>query len=184
MAGRAPAGGRDPKGRICVGRIKGAHGVRGLVRVTSYTERPEDVASYGPVSDADGRREFELRIERMNKAEVIARIDGIDDRDAAEALRGLRLFVPRAALPPAADDEFYVEDLVGLRAETAEGRVLGSVLSVQDFGAGDMLEIGETRERTQFVPFTREIVPVVDPAGGRVVIDPPPGLLDGDGDAP
>jgi len=185
MAGRAPAGGgADPRGRICVGRIKGAHGVRGAVRVTPYTERPEDVAAYGPVSDADGRREYELKIERMTRTDVIARIAGIDDRDAAEALRGLRLFVPRSALPPAGEDEFYAEDLVGLRAETADGGALGRVLSVQDFGAGDMLEIGEMRGRTVFAPFTREVVPVVDLAAGRVVIDPPPGLLDDDGDAP
>lgn len=180
MAGRAPVG------RVCVGRIKGAHGVRGAVRVTPYTERPEDVAAYGPVSDADGRHEYELQIERMTRTDVIARIAGIDDRDAAEALRGLRLFVPRAALPPAGEDEFYAEDLIGLRAETEEGRALGRVLSVQDFGAGDMLEIGETRERTVFAPFTRDVVPVIDLAAGRLVIDPPPGLFDAEdeGEAP
>ncbi len=181
MAGRAPAGGGvDSKELICVGRIKGAHGVRGQLRITPFTERPENVAAYGPVSDADGKRHYELKIERMTKTHVIARIDGIDDRDAAEALRGLRLFVPRAALPPADDDEFYCEDLVGLSAETVDGRALGQVLSVQDFGAGTVLEIGEARARTVFAPFNRDVVPLVDLAAGRVVIDPPTGLLDDD----
>ncbi len=185
MAGRAPTrGGAGSKARICVGRVKGAHGVRGQVRITPFTERPEDVAAYGPVSDADGSREYELKIERMSKTHVIARIDGIDDRDAAEALRGLRLFVPHSALPPAGDEEFYAEDLIGLRAETADGGALGHVLSVQDFGAGDMLEIGEKRARTVFAPFTRDVVPVVDLAAGRVVIDPPAGLFEDDGETP
>ncbi|MEE8333408.1 MAG: ribosome maturation factor RimM [Alphaproteobacteria bacterium] len=184
MAGRAPAGGGvDPETRICVGRVKGAHGVRGQLRITPFTERPGDVAAYGPVSDADGKRQYELKIERMTKTHVIARIDGIDDRDAAEALRGLRLFVPRAALPPADDDEFYCEDLVGLSAETVDGQALGHVLSVQDFGAGDVLELGEARARTFFAPFNRDVVPLVDLAAGRVVIDPPAGLLDEDGGA-
>jgi len=186
MATRGPesAGKADSERRVCVGRVKGAHGVRGGVRITPFTERPEDVAAYGPVSDADGRREYELKIERMTKTDVIARIDGIDDRDTAEALRGLRLFVLRSALPPAGDDEFYAEDLVGLRAETADGRALGRVLAVQEFGAGDVLEIGEKGGRTVFAPFTRDVVPVVDLADGRVVIDPPPGLLDDEGERP
>src|SRR5690606_16115162 len=156
--------------RVCVGRIAGAHGVRGWVRITSYTEQPESVGAYGPVSDEAGERMFELEVMRMAKAHVLARIPGVTDRDAAEALRGVRLFVPRDRLPPPGPDEFYNEDLIGLAAETVDGTVLGTVLSVQDFGAGAMLEVALAGGRTVLVPFTRDIVPVVDPAAGRIVI--------------
>lgn len=164
--------------RVCVGRIAGAHGIKGWVRVTSYTERPEDVAAYGEVSDETGERRFELQVMRLAKTQVLARIPGIEDRDAAEALRGVRLFVPRDRLPAPEDDEFYNDDLVGIPVSTSDGRALGAVLSVQDFGAGAMLEVGENRGRTVLVPFTREVVPVVDLAAGRIVVDPPEGLLD------
>ena len=168
----------DPDGRVCVGRIAGAHGIRGWVRITSYTEEPEGVAAYGPVSDEKGERMFELEIMRMAKAQVVARIPGVTDRNAAEALRGMRLFVPRAALPQPDSDEFYFEDLIGLAVETAAGVSLGRVLSVQDFGTGPLLEVGHTRGATVLVPFTRDVVPVVDLAAGRIEIDPPAGLLE------
>lgn len=167
-----------PDSRVCIGRIAGAHGVRGWVRITSYTEQPENVGAYGPVSDETGERMFALEVMGMAKAQVLARIAGVGDRDAAEALRGVRLFVPRDRLPPAAPDEFYSDDLVGLSVETTGGAALGTVLSVQDFGAGALLEVGAARGRTVLVPFTRDVVPVVDLDGGRVVVDPPAGLLD------
>ena len=166
--------------RVCVGRIAGAHGVQGWVRITSYTEQPEDVGAYGPVSDDKGKREFELKVMRMAKAHVLARIPGVEDRNAAEALRGVRLFVPRDRLPEPPNDEFYYDDLVGVGVETVDGTALGAVVSVQEFGAGEMLEVGKPRGRTILVPFTRDIVPVVDLEAGRIVIDPPVGLLDED----
>jgi 16S rRNA processing protein RimM len=168
----------DPDGRVCVGRIAGAHGIRGWVRITSYTEEPEGVAAYGPVSDEKGERMFELEIMRMAKAQVVARIPGVTDRDAAEALRGMRLFVPRAALPRPDPDEFYFDDLTGLAVETTDGTSLGKVVSVQDFGAVPLLEVGKTRGATILVPFTRDVVPIVDLAAGRIRIDPPAGLLE------
>lgn len=168
----------DAPNRICVGRIAGAHGVQGLIRINSYTEEPMDVAAYGPVSDEDGKRMFELEAKRMAKTQVLARIKGVMDRNAAEALRGVRLYVSRDVLPPPADDEFYWEDLVGLTAETVDGKSLGKVLSVQEFGAGEMLEIGKRRGGTTLVPFTRDVVPQVDLQAGKLVIDPPPGLLE------
>ncbi len=164
--------------RVCVGRIAGAHGVRGDVRIASYTEDPFDIAAYGPVWDEDGARRFAIRPLRMAKTHVVARIDGIDDRNAAEALKGVGLYVARDALPDADEDEFYWEDLVGLRAETTDGAALGSVLAVHDFGAGEVLEVGETRRDAVYVPFTREIVPTVELSAGRIVIDPVPGLFD------
>jgi len=168
----------DPDSRICVGRITGAHGIQGWVRITSYTEEPGSVAAYGPVSDEKGERMFELEIMRMAKTQVIARIPGITDRTAAEALRGVRLFVPRAALPSPDPDEFYFEDLTGLAVETVDGTPIGVVISVQNFGSGPLLEVGKSRGATFLVPFTREVVPVVDLAAGRIEIDPPAGLLE------
>ena len=168
----------DPDGRVCVGRIAGAQGIQGWVRITSYTEEPRNVAAYGPVSDDKGERMFELEIMRMAKAQVVARIPGVTDRNAAEALRGVHLFVPRAALPAPDPDEFYFDDLTGLNVETTDGASIGVVVSVQDFGTGPLLEVGETRGATILVPFTRAIVPVVDLAAGRIEIDPPIGLLE------
>ena len=168
----------DPDSRICVGRISGAHGIQGWVRITSYTEEPEGVAAYGPVSDDKGEHMFELEIMRMAKAQVVARIPGVTDRNAAEALRGMRLFVPRAVLPAPEPDEFYFDDLTGLIVETTDGASIGVVKSVQDFGTGPLLEVGERRGATILVPFTRAVVPVVDLAAGRIEIDPPAGLLD------
>ena len=164
--------------RVCVGRIAGAHGVQGLIRINSYTEDPMDVAAYGPVTDENGERMFELEVKRMTKTQVVARIKGVMDRNAAEALQGLRIYILREVMPPTADDEFYCEDLVGLSAETVDGEPLGNVLSLQEFGAGEMLEIGRRRGGTTLVPFTKDIVPRVDLEAKRVVIDPPPGLLE------
>ena len=168
----------DSDDRVCVGRIAGAHGIQGWVRVTSYTDEPKSVAAYGPVCDEKGERMFELEIMRMAKAQVVARIPGVTDRNAAEALRGVQLYVSRAALPAPDPDEFYFDDLVGLAVDTRDGDPLGVVVSVQEFGTGPMLEVGESRGATIFVPFTREIVPVVDLAAGRIEIDPPVGLLE------
>ena len=164
--------------RVCVGRIAGAHGVQGLIRINSYTEDPMDVAAYGPVTDEYGERMFELEAKRMTKTQVVARIKGVMDRNAAEALQGLRIFILREVMPPTADDEFYCEDLIGLAAETVDGKSLGSVLSLQEFGAGEMLEIGMRLGGTTLVPFTKDVVPQVDLEAKRVVIDPPIGLLE------
>lgn len=164
--------------RVCVGCIAGAHGVQGLIRINSYTEDPMDVASYGPVTDENGERMFELEAKRMTKTQVVARIKGVMDRNAAEALQGLRIYILREVMPPTEDDEFYCEDLVGLSAETVDGKSLGNVLSLQEFGAGEMLEIGRRCGGTTLVPFTKDIVPRVDLEAMSVVIDPPPGLLE------
>ena len=137
-----------------------------------------DVAAYGPVTDVNGERMFELEAKRMTKTQVVARIKGVMDRNAAEALQGLRVYILREVMPPTAEDEFYCEDLVGLSAETVDGKSLGNVLSLQEFGAGEMLEIGRRRGGTTLVPFTKDIVPRVDLEAKRVLIDPPPGLLE------
>jgi 16S rRNA processing protein RimM len=167
--------------QVCVGVVTGPHGVGGAVRVKSFTARPEDVAAYGPLSDESGTRQLELRLVGAAKGVVIARLTGVDDRNRAEALRGLRLYLPRAALPAPEEEEYYHADLIGLDATLADGTSIGRVRAVHDFGAGDTLEIERNGAPPLMVPFTRAVVPVVEPDAGRLVIDPPPGLLDGGG---
>ncbi len=158
---------------VCVGVIARPKGVRGAVRITSYTARPEDVAAYGPVY-ARGAP-VSLAVREIVKGGVVAAIEGVEDRDAAAALAGTRLYVPRAALPEPDEDEFYYADLIGLRVELADGRAFGTVAAVHDFGAGDILEVARPGGgEAVMLPFTREVVPEVDVAGGRLVVVPPP----------
>jgi 16S rRNA processing protein RimM len=163
--------------RVCLGVIVGAHGVRGAVRIKSFTEQPRHVARYGELEDEAGERRFNLRITGQAAGVVISRIAGIADRNQAEELRGMRLYLPREALPPPRKEEYYHADLIGLAAVLADGTPIGQVRAVYDFGAGDMLDIARTTAQPIMVPFTRAVVPVVDLAAGRLVIDPPPGLL-------
>lgn len=167
---------------VCLGIVAGPHGVRGEVKIRSFTERPEDVAAYGDLYDEDGVRRFGARCRGVVKGAVVAKLDGVDDRDAAERLRGLRLHVPRERLPATDPDEFYHVDLIGLRAELLAGegddpRPLGVVIGLEDFGAGPVLEIAVEGRPPLMVPFTREVVPVVDIGEGRVGIVAVPGLL-------
>ncbi|WP_207480122.1 ribosome maturation factor RimM [Arenibaculum pallidiluteum] len=164
--------------RVCVGQITGAHGVRGLVKLRSFTADPAAVAEYGPLTDQSGRRSFRVRLLSAAGDQWIAQVEGVSDRDQAAALRGVSLFVDRAVLPEPEEDEFYHADLIGLRAETVDGETFGTVLAVHDFGAGDLLEIRMATGRTVMLPFTRAAVPVVELKAGRVVIDPPAGFLD------
>ena len=168
--------------RILLGRITGAHGIRGDVVIESFTQEPGDIASYGPLASEDGNRQFHLKVIRVTPRGVIARIAGVADRTGAEALKSVALYVARSRLPAANEDEFYRADLVGLRAEDAEGNVVGSVVAVLNFGAGDLLELrlADTKT-TEVIPFSNQFVPVVDVAGGRVVVDlPPPSPEDDD----
>ena len=164
--------------RVCVGVVAGAHGVRGAVRIKSFTAEPKDVARYGPLQDESGQQRFTLRLVGATKGVVIGWLSGVADRDRAETLRGLRLYLSRAALPPTEEEEFYHADLIGLQAVLGDGTPIGQVKAVHDFGAGDTLEIVRREGPPAMVPFTRVVVPVVDVETGRLVIDPPPGLLD------
>ena len=159
--------------RILVGTIAGAHGVRGEVRIRSFTDDPAAVAAYGPLSDESGHKRFDLTVTGKTKGGVIARIGGVADRTAAEALRGLRLYVERTALPAANDDEYYRIDLIGLTVELADGTHYGRITNVDDYGAGDILEIVRADGTTELLPFTDRNVPQVDIAARRVVVDPP-----------
>jgi 16S rRNA processing protein RimM len=158
--------------RVCLGVITGAHGVRGLVRVKPFTEVPEDVAAYGPLSDEDGARAFTLTLIGHSKGALLARVEGVVDRDQAQALKGTRLYVPRDVLPALHEEQtYYHADLLGLAVEDREGRSLGRVAGVHNFGAGDILELDGKDRR--LVPFTRRAVPFVDLEGGRLVVDLP-----------
>jgi 16S rRNA processing protein RimM len=160
--------------RICVGRFAGAHGVRGLVKLRSFTSDPAAVVTYGPLSDESGRREFRVSLLSHGKDAWLTKVDGIATREAAQALAGVDLYVDRAALPaPDDDDEFYQADLIGLRVELDDGRIFGTVRAVHDFGGGEILEIATPTGTVEMLPFTRAAVPVVDIAGGRLVADPP-----------
>lgn len=161
--------------RLCLGVIVGAHGVRGLVRIKSFTADPAAVGAYGALEDKAGERRFDVRITGQAKGVVLARIGGVDDRDAAEALKGTGLWVARAALPAPEDaEEFYHADLIGLAAEDRQGQAVGSVIAVHTFGETDVLEVAPAAGgETLMVPFTKASVPEVDVAGGRVVVDPP-----------
>ena len=155
---------------VCLGQIVGAHGVRGIVRIRSHTANPDDLTAYGPLSDETGTRRFAAIVTGHVKGLVLARIDGVDDRDAAEALRGTGLHVPRAALPPTEGEEYYHVDLLGLRAESEDGTHLGQVSAVHDHGAGPIVEIQPPDGPSILVPFTLERVPAVDIEGGRMVV--------------
>lgn len=164
--------------RICLGVITGAHGVRGFVRIKSFTAEPQAIASYGPLQDEQGERRFVLELVGTSKGVLIARIAGVDDRNAAERLKGVRLYVRRADLPEPGAEEFYQADLIGLDALLADGTRLGTVRAVNDFGAGASLEIEDAAGKAVIVPFTAAAVPKVDVAGRVLVVAPPEGLFD------
>lgn len=168
----------DRKDRVCLGAIAGVHGVRGAVRIKSFAAEPKDVAAYGVLTDEAGEREFMLTVTGESRGQITARIAGIDNRDAAAALKGTRLYVARSHLPEPEPDEFYHADLIGLEAVAPDGNRLGTVTAVHDFGAGGLLEIGLDGGGSVMLPFTAEVVPEVDAEAGRVVVAPPTGLLD------
>lgn len=164
-----------PDGRVCLGVVVGAKGLRGEVRIKSFTEDPADVAAYGPVTTADGRA-FDVTVVGGAGGVVIARLAGVADRTGAESLKGAELYVPRGALPPPGDGAFYHADLIGAEVRLSTGDVLGRVSALHNFGGGDMMEVGEGRGSV-LVPLTPEVVVELDVAAGRVTVRPVPGLL-------
>ncbi|MGQ0663734.1 MAG: ribosome maturation factor RimM [Pseudomonadota bacterium] len=157
---------------MLVGEIGGAHGVKGEVRIKSFTVDPAGLAAYGPLADQSGSRRFTVRVRGRTRGLVIARLDGVGDREAAERLKGVRLYVPRSALPPPGREEWYCADLEGLQVEAADGARIGRVRAVRNFGAGDLLEIDRGAGAEMWLPFTKATVPVVDVEGGRIVVGP------------
>ena len=170
---------------ICVARIGAAHGVRGAVKLWTFTEDPLAVRDYGPLMTKDGARQFEVTHAREAKDHLVATFKGIETRDDAEKLNGIELYIAREKLPATDDDEYYHADLIGLAAVNAANETLGRVIAIHNFGAGDIIEIAPPTGTTMLLPFTNAVVPEVDIAGGRVVIAPPQeveGDKDGDED--
>jgi 16S rRNA processing protein RimM len=162
---------------VLLGRIKAAHGLKGEVKIAAFTAVPEGIAAYGPLRSVDGSRVFVLcNVRPANGAEVIASVDGITDRTAAERLRGVDLYLPARLLPPPGEGEFYHAELIGLDAFSPDGTRFGKVAAVHNFGAGDMLEIaGDADAAPLMLPFTVENVPEVDVANRRIsVVFPEP----------
>lgn len=161
--------------RICVARIGAAHGVRGEVKLWSFTEDPAAVAQYGPLETQDGTRCFEIEALRAAKDHFVARIAGVNDRDAAEKLRNIELYIPRARLPKIEEaDTYYHADLVGLDAVTPDGARVGTVHALHNFGAGDIIEIAPAGGGDPLMlPFNETTVPKIDVAARQVVVVPP-----------
>jgi 16S rRNA processing protein RimM len=159
-------------GKVLLGRVSGAQGLRGEVKINSFTSPPENIAAYGPLTDGEGRSFVIERLRSIKGIAVAAQLAGIGDRNAAEALKGVELYVERDKLPEADEDEWYYDDLIGLDAVSPEGKPIGEVVAVQNFGAGDLLEIRPVNARpTLLVPFTKAAVPVLDMKARRVVVD-------------
>jgi 16S rRNA processing protein RimM len=158
---------------ICVARIGAAHGVRGAVKLWTFTEDPLAVKRYGPLQTKDGARQFEVTHVREAKGHLVATLKGIATREEAERLNGVELYVAREKLPATDEDEYYHADLIGLAAVNAAGEPLGRVIAIHNFGAGDIIEVAPANGATMLLPFSNAVVPTVDLEGGRVVIELP-----------
>jgi 16S rRNA processing protein RimM len=165
---------------VLVGVIGAPRGVKGEVRVKSYTGDPKAVGGFGPLTDAAGRRRFAIeRLRPLKDDLLIVKLEGAETREAAAALNGMELFARRDQLPPPDEEEYYLADLVGLEAVTREGTRLGRVRGVMNYGAGDILEIAPDQgDGTLLLPFTKAVAPVVDIEGGRMVVEPPAAIED------
>src|SRR5580692_4800780 len=169
-----------PALQICVARIGAAHGVRGAVKLWTFTEDPLAVKRYGPLTSKDGTRQFEVATAREAKGHLVATLKGVATREEAERLNGIELYIAREKLPATDDDEYYHADLIGLAAVNAAGEPIGRVTAIHNFGAGDIIEIAPPQGAAMLLPFTNAVVPTVDLAGGRVVIELPE-EIEGDG---
>src|SRR6202521_1354441 len=158
---------------ICIARIGAAHGVRGAVKLWTFTQDPLAVTQYGPLLTKDGARSFEVATAREAKGHLVATLKGVATREEAERLNGLELYVAHEKLPATDEDEYYHADLIGLAAVTPADEPLGRVIAIHNFGAGDIIEIAPPRGSTMLLPFTNAVVPTVDLRGGRVVIELP-----------
>ena len=159
--------------KVCVARIGAAHGVRGAVKLWTFTEDPFAVKDYGSLASKDGTRHFEVASAREAKDHLVATFKGVTTREDAERLNGVELYVSRDQLPETDDNEYYHTDLIGLAAVTTADEPLGRVLAIHNFGAGDIIEIAPPNGPTFLLPFTNAVVPTVDISGGRVVIELP-----------
>jgi 16S rRNA processing protein RimM len=167
--------------QICIARIGAAHGVRGAVKLWTFTEDPLAVKTYGPLVTKDGARSFEIATAREAKGHLVATLKGIATREDAERLNGIELYIAREKLPATDENEYYHADLIGLAAVDAAHEPLGRVVAIHNFGAGDIIEIAPPSGTTLLLPFTNAVVPSVDLKGGRVVVELPAEI---EGDTP
>ena len=156
--------------RVCLGIVTGPQGLQGAVRIRSYTAWSEDIAAYGLLSDITGEQEFSIRILRSTKKGLVAELSGVDDRTAAEEIKGLELYVSRDELPETDEEEFYYSDLIGLVVEDEDGKVMGQVKMMDNYGAGEVMEVTLSSGEALLLTFSRETVPVVDVAAGKIQI--------------
>src|SRR6202171_430483 len=159
--------------QICVARIGAAHGVRGAVKLWTFTEDPLAVKAYGPLVTKDGARQFEVTHAREAKGHLVATLKSIGTGEEAERLNGIALYIARDKLPATAENGYYPPARTGLAAVTAANEPLGRVIAIHNFGAGDIIEIAPAHGVTMLLPFTNAVVPSVDLAGGRVIIELP-----------
>ncbi len=159
--------------RICVGVVAGSHGLQGAVKIKSFMVEPSDIGAYGPLTDKNGARKFEIDLLSISEKNLIAKLSGVTDRNSSEAIKGLELFLTRDLLPKLDKDEFYYSDLVGLSVENTEGEVIGVVGSVDNFGAGEIMEVNMKDGAVELLHISRKVVPEIDLRNKRVVIDPP-----------
>jgi 16S rRNA processing protein RimM len=164
---------------ICIARIGAAHGVRGAVKLWTFTQDPLAVMQYGALATKDGARSFEVATAREAKGHLVATLKGVATREDAERLNGIELYIAREKLPMTGEDEYYHADLIGLAAVTSANEPLGRVIAIHNFGAGDIIEIAPAHGATMLLPFTNAVVPSVDLEGGRVVVELP-GEIEGD----
>ena len=165
--------------RVSLGAISGAQGIRGEVIIRSFTEIPENVGAYGPLTNSEGTVTFDLKVLRSSKKGIIARIKGVDSRNKAEELKGTELFVLASLLPEPDDDAIYYRDLTGLKVVDEADSLIGEITSVQNFGAGDLLEIKFAgSEQTEFLPFHDDYIIDISLENGKIIINPPVGLWD------
>ncbi|UZE49661.1 ribosome maturation factor RimM [Rhodopseudomonas sp. P2A-2r] len=168
-----------PAAQICVARIGAPHGIRGAVKLWTFTEDPLTVMTYGQLKTKDGGRTFEVATAREGKGHLVATFKGVSSREDAERLNGIELYIPRDRLPETDDDEYYHADLIGLAAVDAADAPIGRVIAIHDFGAGTIIEIAPPEGNTLMLPFTNAVVPTVDLKAGKVIIELP-GEIDGD----
>ena len=157
--------------RICLGAIVGVHGIRGEVKVKSFTEVDRNIDKYGDVENEDGSRKFSIKVVGHSKDLLRVKVKGCDDRNTAETLIGTGLYVSRSLLPELGEEEFYHTDLIGLEAKTADGTIIGRVNAVYNFGAGDLLELEMNGGAPEMLPFTKQYVPTVNIKDGFIIVE-------------
>tara|TARA_B100000315_G_scaffold242839_1_gene265518 strand:- start:5916 stop:6485 length:570 start_codon:yes stop_codon:yes gene_type:complete len=159
--------------QVCVGVVTGPHGLQGAVKIKSFTADPKDVAAYGPVTNKSGEQRFDIHVIRANKKGLVAELSGVNDRNAAEAVQGTELYVSRDKLPELDEDEFYYSDLIGLPVEHINGEEIGVVSLVDNYGAGEVMEVELKDGGTEMYLMSRDVVPEIDLENRRIVVNPP-----------